>query len=213
MASYHLPDYWDQRYQTDTEVFEWYQRYTELKPKIQELLPKGGRCLVVGAGSSELSFDLYDDAEVGIKDIISIDVSQVVVRHMQGLIGDRKGCEYAGMNVTELTYPDDSFDVIIDKGTLDSLLCAENGKEISTKALEQIFRVLKPQGYYICISYANSDMRMVFFTQEMLDWDVEIRQIPKPKLMDSVTSNDEFHYIYIMKKRGEPIAEQKTKKK
>ncbi|TNJ28508.1 Endothelin-converting enzyme 2 [Giardia muris] len=204
MTSYHLPEYWDQRYQADTEIFEWYQRYSDLRPKIQDVLPKNGRCLVVGAGSSELSFNLYDDPDAGIKDIVSIDVSQVIVRRMQGLVGDRKGCEFTVMSVMDLTYPDAAFDVVIDKGTLDSLLCGENGKETSTKALEQIFRVLKPQGYYICVSYANPDMRMVFFTQDSLDWDIEIRETPKPKLLDN-TAPDEYYYIYLMKKRGDPV--------
>ena len=41
---------------------------------------------------------------------------------------------------------------------------------------EQILRVLKPRGCYACINYAHADMHMVFCTQEMLGWGVEIRQ-------------------------------------
>ena len=41
---------------------------------------------------------------------------------------------------------------------------------------EQIPRVLKPQGCYAYINYAHADMRMVFCTQDVLGWGVEIRQ-------------------------------------
>ena len=54
---------------------------------------EGRRCLVVGAGPSELSFDLRDGAEAGTKDIASVAVSQVAARHMKAF-GDRKGCKH-----------------------------------------------------------------------------------------------------------------------
>ena len=41
---------------------------------------------------------------------------------------------------------------------------------------KQILRVLKPRGCYACINYAHADMRMVFCTQDVLGWGVEIRQ-------------------------------------
>ena len=41
---------------------------------------------------------------------------------------------------------------------------------------EQILRVLKPRGCYAYINYGHVCMRMVFFTQEVLGWGVEIGQ-------------------------------------
>lgn len=214
MASYHLATYWEHRYQMDTEPFEWYQRFSDLKPKIADAIPKNGKVLVVGAGSSELSAALYDDTEFAVSGITNIDISSVVTKRMQASVGDRKGMEYQTQDVCELALPDNSFDCVIDKATLDSLLCGEDALERADKALRNIFRVLRPQGYYICVSYAGPDMRMSYFTTENLDWDVEVREILKPRLLDNQAAVDDFHYIYICKKRGEPVvADAKGKKK
>jgi len=214
MASYHLAKYWEQRYQMDTEPFEWYQRFSDLKPKIADAIPKNGKVLVVGAGSSELSADLYDDADFGVSGITNIDISTVITKRMQACVGDRKGMEYQTQDVCELALPNNSFDCVIDKATLDSIMCGEDAVERAGKALQNIFRVLKPQGYFICVSYAGPDMRMSYLTTEDLDWDVEVREIPKPKLLDSQTTVDDFHYIYVCKKRGEPVVtDSKSKKK
>ena len=48
-----------------------------------------------------------------------------------------------------------SFNTIIDKGTLDSILCADNSVPNAQKMLAEVFRVLAPGGHYICITYGN----------------------------------------------------------
>lgn len=66
------------------------------------------------------------------------------------------------MDVTELTFNEQTFDVIFDKATLDSILCGEGANERAEKMLDNICRVLKNQGVYICISYGRPDMRMQY---------------------------------------------------
>ena len=39
------------------------------------------------------------------------------------------------MNVTNIVYPDKCFEIIIDKGTLDCLFCAQDSYETVVKAL------------------------------------------------------------------------------
>lgn len=204
MASYHLQDYWNKRYQQDAEPFEWYQRYEDLRGKIVDLLPESSRCLVVGGGSSEFSFSIHDDPEAYVKDVVTIDFSPVVVKRMQTLVGDRKAVSFAVMDACEMTFPDASFELVVDKGTLDSILCGEDAKDRSTAYLDHVFRVLKPFGLFLCVSYANRDMREMYFAREALDWDIEVREVPKPKLLETQTSSDDCHYIYILRKRGEP---------
>lgn len=82
MSSYHLPEYWEERYKNDTEPFEWYQRYSDFKPKLKDLFSPNSKVLMVGNGSSEVPFELYDDTEMNVKEIISIDCSQTVTKRM-----------------------------------------------------------------------------------------------------------------------------------
>ncbi|KAL1804935.1 hypothetical protein ACET3Z_028003 [Daucus carota] len=46
-------------------------------------------------------------------------------------------------------FQSDSFAAVIDKGTLDSLLCGHNSRENAAKMLREVARVLKANGVYI----------------------------------------------------------------
>jgi hypothetical protein len=61
-----------------------------------------------------------------------------------------------------MIYDNDFFDLIIDKGCLDSIFCAENSFEISKKAINEIHRVLKSGGLYIMISNSTKEHRIPF---------------------------------------------------
>ena len=62
---------------------------------------------------------------------------------MKTLVGDRKTLEFVGMDCTELTFGESTFDVVFDKATLDSILCGEGAGERAEKMLEGICKVLK----------------------------------------------------------------------
>ncbi|WOH11235.1 hypothetical protein DCAR_0830715 [Daucus carota subsp. sativus] len=49
-------------------------------------------------------------------------------------------------------FQSDSFAAVIDKGTLDSLLCGHNSRENAAKMLREVARVLKANGVYILAS-------------------------------------------------------------
>lgn len=68
-----------------------------------------------------------------------------------------KGMEkmkYDVMDVRKMTYPDQSFDLVIDKSTIDTLMCSENPLLNVAKMVEENHRVLKEGGYYLTISYS-----------------------------------------------------------
>lgn len=52
------------------------------------------------------------------------------------------------MSALDLKYDDLSFDVVIDKGTLDAVLCQKNGQENAKRMMEESYRVIKEGGYY-----------------------------------------------------------------
>lgn len=95
-----------------------------------------------------------------------------------------------------------SFNVAIDKGTLDSILCGDNSGNNVQKMLNEIYRILAPGGRYICITYGDPEHRKKYF--ENLQWsNLSVDKIVKP-ISNNEESNDmnnkNFHYIYIMKK-------------
>lgn len=64
------------------------------------------------------------------------------------------------MNACALDFPDESFNAVVDKGTLDSVLCGEGSTANVAKMCMEISRVLKPNGVYFICSYGVPDNRM-----------------------------------------------------
>ncbi len=97
-----------------------------------------------------------------------------------------------------------SFNVIFDKGTLDSILCGDNSGENVQTLINEIYRILAPGGRYICITYGDPEHRKKYF--EMQQWsNLSVDKMPKPNL--NITNEDNnninsknYHYIYVMKK-------------
>ena len=71
--------------------------------------------------------------------------------------------------------------------------------------LDQIYKVLSPNGVYICVTYGVPDSRLVYFNKK--DWTVTTQKVAKQTISTSnVISAGEkddlknFHFIYIMRK-------------
>ena len=80
--------------------------------------------------------------------------------------------------------------------------------------LNEVSRVLKNKGYYICISYGDPDIRYNYFDDKAYQW-IRLPQCPykvfKPTIdegekkivfsdKDKEKNKDYYHYIYIMEK-------------
>lgn len=55
------------------------------------------------------------------------------------------------------------FNVVLDKGTLDSILCGDNSTPNAERMMQEIYRILGPNGHYICITYGDDDHRRKYF--------------------------------------------------
>jgi len=69
------------------------------------------------------------------------------------------------MDVTSLAFPDCSFDMVLDKSTIDTLMCTENPLINVAKMAEESYRVLKQNGVYFGISYASAEKRLPHITR------------------------------------------------
>jgi SAM-dependent methyltransferase len=198
-------DYWESRYSRDTEYFDWYQRWPHIKPFVVEHVQKTGQILNLGCGNSRLTDEMYDD---GYVNIMNIDYSSTVIRNMSEKLRERPEDtrRYQLMNAIELTFEPETFDLVIDKGCLDSVLCGERCTPNSLRMLAGIYRCLKPDGTYICVSYGVPDNRLDYLTRTEFNWDVKHVAIQKPMISTSVTTGVDDnqannHFIYICKKQ------------
>ncbi|XP_054567421.1 eEF1A lysine and N-terminal methyltransferase isoform X4 [Eptesicus fuscus] len=133
-------DYWEKFFQQrGKKAFEWYGTYLELCGVLHKYMKPREKVLVIGCGNSELSEQLYD---VGYQDIVNIDISEVVIKQMKERNANRRPqMSFLKMDMTQMEFPDASFQVVLDKGTLDAVLTDEE-----EKTLQQVDRMLAEVG-------------------------------------------------------------------
>ena len=95
----------------------------------------------------------------------------------------------------------ETFDLIIDKSTIDALLCGDHSYMIVAKMLKEISRVLKTGGYYIIISYGQPENRMIHLERDHLAFDIQIYTIKRQE----EDEQEKIHYVYICKKLPEAV--------
>jgi ubiquinone/menaquinone biosynthesis C-methylase UbiE len=137
--------------------------------------------------------------------IVNIDISSVVVNQMTDRYADREDMEFSVMDGRNLEYlPDSCFNIIIDKGLLDATLCGEKNIKNLQDMTKEMYRVLKPGGVYIAVSYGLPTTRMNYLTAKGLGWAVEFKKIAKPRLDGSEGDSEgssETHFLYIARKK------------
>jgi 2-polyprenyl-3-methyl-5-hydroxy-6-metoxy-1,4-benzoquinol methylase len=144
--SYKLKEYWDERF-AEEDNFEWCKSYCDFKHLMIQHVRKNDRILMLGCGTSRLSEDLYLD---GYKNIVNIDYSPVVIEKMKQKHQNFVEMQYLVMDITKMTFDKKSFDVVIEKGTLDALLVdekhlwnpSEHSRKIMHTVLFQVFETL-----------------------------------------------------------------------
>ncbi|KAG6582148.1 EEF1A lysine methyltransferase 4, partial [Cucurbita argyrosperma subsp. sororia] len=156
--AYGEPSYWDNRYSNESGPFDWYQKYHSLAPLINLYVSRHHRILAVGCGNSAFSEGMVDD---GYEDVINVDISSVVIEAMEKKYCNRPQLKYVKMDVRDMSaFETCSFDTVLDKGTLDSLLCGNNSRQNATKMLDEVWRVLKENGVYILVTYGAPSYRL-----------------------------------------------------
>lgn len=200
MANYGNPEYWEERYVKDTDHFDWYQRWTGVREIFNRFINPGQRILHLGCGNSKMAEDMYED---GFQNSVSVDLNSRVIDLMKHRCRNWPTLEFIQMDARKLQFGDNSFDVAIDKGTMDSLLCGENSTAHTLKYISEVFRVLSPNGIFLIVSYNEPSQRIPYLTKDGHKWEVTHHTIPKPVIPTnpSATNDDKeapnVHYIYI----------------
>ncbi|PRP78675.1 Endothelin-converting enzyme 2 [Planoprotostelium fungivorum] len=167
---YATQQYWEDRYKAEPEPFDWFKEWPELKEVLSKYINHSESVLMAGCGNSKLSEQMYED---GYHSILNIDFSE------------------------EMKLSDESFDVVIDKGTMDALLTSawEVDEHLAVnidKMLSEVTRVLKKSGVYIYITFGQPHFRKNLLLKDKYNWDLTTERI-----------GDGFHYyIYVLRKRN-----------
>ena len=128
MPNYGEKKYWDDRYSKagGSASFDWLESYDTLKDILAEILEsKDARILILGCGNAVFSEELYD---AGYQNIINVDISPVVIEQMKERNREsRPIMEWLVMDITDMShFESNTFDVAIDKSTIDALLCGDD---------------------------------------------------------------------------------------
>ncbi|GAM16938.1 hypothetical protein SAMD00019534_001130 [Acytostelium subglobosum LB1] len=191
MTKYGEQTYWDERYQKNQDPFDWYQDFSGLKDIFESKMKLTDNILMVGCGNSLLTEQMY---EAGYKTIVNVDISSVVIDQLRIKYKEYEGLSYVTANIIETPFSDNTFDAVIDKGTFDAIMCGDSLKVNTVSMCEEIYRILKPHGVFILVSYGEP-MDRTFYLEHATNWPVEILKIPKPG-----ANKDDVHYVYVMVK-------------
>ncbi|KAI0629369.1 S-adenosyl-L-methionine-dependent methyltransferase [Trametes polyzona] len=193
---YGTKEYWDQRYSQESEdsSFDWFKSYNDIAEIMRELIPdKSSRILMLGCGNSTLSQDMYDD---GYKKIVNTDYSGILIEKMRHKHEQsRPEMEWHEMDIRDLKFDDDSFDIAIDKGTMDAMMTAkadvwdppEEVVQNCNREVDEVLRVLRKGGIFIYLTFGQPHFRRRYL--ERPGTTLEIRKL-----------GEAFHYyLYIVR--------------
>lgn len=110
------------------------------------------------------------------------------------------------MDVCDMSLPDNTFDLVVDKSTIDALLCGDNSFVQVARMLKETQRVLKPGGVYFVVSYGKPEARTFHFEQQFLSFDIREFVVYDSDAVTAKEKEDKTHYIYVCTKR--PDADQ-----
>ncbi|KAL1941294.1 hypothetical protein VTO73DRAFT_7506 [Trametes versicolor] len=193
---YGTKEYWDQRYTQESEdaSFDWFKSYSDIADIIRELIPeKSARILMLGCGNSTLSQDMYDDE---YKNIVNTDYSGILIEKMRHKNAqDRPEMEWHEMDIRDLKFDDDTFDVAIDKGTMDAMMTAkadvwdppEEVVQNCNREVDEVLRVLRKGGIFVYLTFGQPHFRRRYLDRPGTT--LEIRKL-----------GEAFHYyLYIVR--------------
>ena len=105
------------------------------------------------------------------------------------------------MDITDMEeFETDSFDLAIDKSTMDALLCGDDSYLNVALMLRETCRVLKPGGHCFSISYGKPESRTYHFERRFLSWEIREFILFEDKTDEEVKEDEKSHYIYVAKK-------------
>eukprot|EP00891_Asterochloris_glomerata_P007145 jgi/Astpho2/7145/Aster-01471 len=161
--------FWEARYSKSEGSFDWYQSWRELSALVEAHVPHDAKILQVprqgtlevdlGVGNSELQLDMAMSGYTG--PIISVDFSPTAIADLSLKHEGLPMLQYEVADVRNMPqYPTAFFDAVLDKGTLDALMCGDQADTNVDDMLQEASRVLRPGGCLIEVTYGSPGSRL-----------------------------------------------------
>ncbi|XP_033894267.2 EEF1A lysine methyltransferase 4-like [Acipenser ruthenus] len=192
-------DYWDERYKLwrlcgpHEESFEWFGNFKHI---LELHVRKQDGILVLCCGNSSMSSDMHS---CGFTSITNIDYSAVCIKAMAARHRGCPGMDWRQMDARLLTFAEGSFDVVLEKETLNAMMVEEKEpwrvSPETGETVRQVSRVLKPGGRFISITFAQPHFRKQRHAWEEFGWSVR---------HDAYGSG--FHYFLYVMIKGEALS-------
>ncbi|KAI8470462.1 MAG: S-adenosyl-L-methionine-dependent methyltransferase [Monoraphidium minutum] len=179
--------YWDGRYAAarphQPAHFDWFFSFAALRPLLAHAVTLPGEpALHVGCGNSDLGVGLGADGTP----VVNTDISPVVIAQMRNAAAAAAAATAAAAAAAAAAvadcrsmpqYADGRFGSVIDKGTLDAVLCSGTGLGDARNYVSEAHRLLAPGGVFLLISLGQPDARLGVRWQR-----VSVYFLPKPRL-------------------------------
>lgn len=205
---------------TVQEPFEWYYPFQQFADMLNERVAKSARIMDAGCGNSELIQNLVDD---GFEEVVGVDFSRVAIDQLKKRCEDYPEIELMCLNMQDTNLPENSFDCIIDKGLLDSLVCNVQSVTAVANYMAEVERILVEDGIFICISMGAPDERLKFIEHYDIDmpnftpWYTDVVAMEKPREFDSEEADDDdmssYYFVYICRVEPKLVKQKKDRVK
>lgn len=213
MPNYGEYNYWENRYLLQDATFDWLEDYDSLRLILEEILGNKEimsnnsslNILMLGCGNSNLSERIYK--EMNSPRIFNIDISSNVIKNMRDRTKELEGMSWDVMDCRDLKFNQGFFDVVIDKCTMDTILCSDNPYLNVALMTKEVQRVLKVSGIYMIVSHSEPDIRLPQLHREHLSFDIKVHVMKKEMeeglsgCNSMVPHLEQTNYVYICKKK------------
>ncbi|CAG0918723.1 unnamed protein product [Notodromas monacha] len=190
--------YWNERYEKATRPSDFILKYSDLKPIVEHLIAKTDRILILGCGNSELSECMFRD---GYKRITNVDFSPVVIEAMAKKNEVTAQMEWLVMDMLSMTFPDESFDFVLEKATMDSFRGEDSFRsypgETLISVMRKISKILSPFGKFVMASSQPPSSARGPLERDEFGWSIDYSIVHN-------TYNVYDNFVYVMRK-GETL--------
>ena len=151
---YATESYWAARYAAvgAGDVFEWFLSFDDLQPLLS-FVKRRSAVLDLGCGTSRLLCDMREAGYAGR--LVGVDCAAAALRSVKER-SEACHVELVEADATTLApFADATFDVVVDKGTVDALISGDAAA--ATEACAAAGRVLKRGGRFVVVSHRRPD--------------------------------------------------------
>ncbi|EFJ52055.1 hypothetical protein VOLCADRAFT_56160 [Volvox carteri f. nagariensis] len=164
-------EYWNSRYISQPCEFDWFYGYTALRKVVRTFVKRTKSVLHVGCGNSNFQEGMAKDGY----NVINTDISEVVIEQMRSKHANVPNLHYVVSDCRNMSeFLDCQFGSVIDKGTVDALLCSKDAAENIRSMFREVSRVLVPGGVFLLITLGGPDQRLSLVNRPEYDWTVQV---------------------------------------